>query len=256
MKQRSRGRPPKYSAEEVRLKLLQAARETLRRQGPGCGLDPITLDEAIAEADVPRGGAYRLWQHDVLTPQLAFRVAVQLDILRRVGMGAPAVAAKLKETYGEFEEYADSSDPEDREWAFRTVLRIVANESFEKLDESRNWRIYRALRSNVIAKANPREAAIEAVRRGEEAQIDAYAQLYDEVAEVFGVTIREPFTVREFAAAAFALNEGIASRVSGGFRRRGIPRKTGREGEEEAWTLFAIGLEALANQFFELDFSA
>ena len=149
------------------------------------------------------------------------------------------------------EEHATSGDADDREWAFRTMLRIVANHSFEKLASSRKWQIYQALRSNVVAKAAPRKAAMDAVRRGEEAQIEAYAALYDDIAKLYGVRIREPFTMTEFATCAFALNEGIGSRVTTGFRRRDIMRRTGRHGEEENWTLFAVGLEALTQQFFE-----
>ena len=32
-----------------------------------------------------------------------------------------------------------------------------------------------------------------------------------------------------------------------------VIRPTGPSGENEDWTLFAIGLEALVNQFFEID---
>jgi hypothetical protein len=33
----------------------------------------------------------------------------------------------------------------------------------------------------------------------------------------------------------------------------GIVRPTGRDGAPREWTLFAVGLEALARQFFDLD---
>jgi hypothetical protein len=248
---KSRGRPPKYAPEEVRHRLIEAGREALERHGPGCGLDPVTLDDAIADAAVPRGSAYRLWQEDSIPPQKVFRQAVQLEVLRGVGLGAPMAAAKFKETYEQFSAYATSDDPEDRQFALRSVLRIVANHSYEMLVESRRWRIYRALRANVIAKAVPQLRAINAVRRGEEAQLDAYVDLYTEIADTFGFRIREPFTIREFAAASFALNEGIAARVTNDFRDREIVRPTGRNGEPESWTLFAIGLEALSQQFFD-----
>ena len=250
MAERSRGRPPKYPADEVRLRLLEAGREVVLRHGPGCGLDPVTLDGAIAEADVPRGSAYRLWQDDVLTPQQAYRQAVQIDLLRRAGDGVPEATAKFKETYDEFAEFSQSQDPDERKWAFRTIMRIVANHSYERLFESRKWRVYQALRSNVVAKASPRAEAIEVIRHAEAVQIEAYAEMYSEIAKVYGIRIREPYTMHEFATSAFALNEGIASRVTDGFRRH-VERPTGRHGEDEEWTLFAIGLEALADHYFE-----
>jgi len=250
MAERSRGRPPKYPAEEVRLRLLEAGRDVLLRHGPGCGLDPVTLDGAIAEADVPRGSAYRLWQDEVLTPQQSYRQAVQLDLLTRVGTGVPATTAKFKETYEEYAEFSRSQEPAERDWAFRTILRLVANHSHDRLASSRTWRVYQALRSNVVAKATPREAAIDAIRRAEAVQIEAYADMYREIAKVYGIRIRKPYTIHEFATSAFALNEGIATRVTDGFRRQ-VTRPTGRNGEDEEWTLFAIGLEALADHYFE-----
>ena len=211
----------------------------------------MTLDGAIADADVPRGSAYRLWQDDNFTPQQSYRRAVQVAVLERAGQGVESMTAKFKETRDEYSVYLESDDPEDRDWAFRTILRIVANHSFERLDGSRCWRLYQALRGCVVAKTAPGVAALDAVRRGEEAQIEAYAAMYDEIAKVYGARIREPYTMKEFATCAFALNQGIASKVTEGFRRRDITRPTGRNGEDEDWTLFAVGLEALVDQFFE-----
>ena len=126
-----------------------ARRADPRMLRPGCGLDPVTLDGAIADADVPRGSAYRLWQDDNFTPQQSYRRAVQVAVLERAGQGVESMTAKFKETRDEYSVYLESDAPEDRDWAFWTILRIVANHSFERLDGSRCWRLYQALRGCV-----------------------------------------------------------------------------------------------------------
>ena len=51
-----------------------------------------------------------------------------------------------------------------------------------------------------------------------------------------------------------ALAEGcvLRDRVDAA-QMRGILRPTGPNGEEQEWTLFGLALDALAQQFFELD---
>ena len=58
-------------------------------------------------------------------------------------------------------------------------------------------------------------------------------------------------TLLEFSAVTFALNEGLVHRLSDTFRRGGIQRPTGPDGEQREWTLYAIGFEALVHAFWE-----
>jgi hypothetical protein len=69
-----------------------------------------------------------------------------------------------------------------------------------------------------------------------------------------GFRLREGLTLRQFAIAAESLAEGCAlrSRVDAS-DMSGIVRGKGPNGASKEWTLFAVGLEALALQFFELD---
>jgi hypothetical protein len=71
--------------------------------------------------------------------------------------------------------------------------------------------------------------------------------------ELFGVRIRRPWTMRHFTLAVTAYSEGCSLRTRIEESTEMIVRPTGPDGEDQEWTLFAIGLEALVHQFFEPD---
>jgi hypothetical protein len=65
--------------------------------------------------------------------------------------------------------------------------------------------------------------------------------------------IRAPLTFRQLSVAVGALAEGCALRQRVDHHMEGILRPTGPDGEDQEWTLFAIGLEGLLQTFLELD---
>jgi hypothetical protein len=77
--------------------------------------------------------------------------------------------------------------------------------------------------------------------------------IYGWLIEFFGFRMREPRTIRQFTIAVTALNEGYSLRehVNGNIEHFILP--TGRNGEDQEWTLFGAGLEALAHRFIEPD---
>lgn len=252
--QRPRGRPPKFPIEEVRNRLHEAARESLRQHGITSGLDAVTLDVCIAEADVPRGSAYRLFQIDGLSPQDAFRREVALTLLRELParLGLEATQKDFETLHEEAKEDLASADPAERARIARNMIRIGANESFRRLDTSSNWLIYSALRTAAVSRFDDPELR-QAVLEGEEYLIRRYTGLYKMISDAVGLRIREPYTYEEFAICAYALNEGIANRLSSSFRRYDIERPTGPDDEMQPWTLFAIAFESLVPEFFELE---
>jgi len=78
---------------------------------------------------------------------------------------------------------------------------------------------------------------------------DAYAAL----AATLGMRPRSPLTVRQFTVAVGALAEGCSLRQRLDPNMDGIRRPTGPDGEDQEWSVFAIGLEALQRLFFEPD---
>ncbi|MGI9608382.1 MAG: hypothetical protein ACR2P0_19790, partial [Acidimicrobiales bacterium] len=146
--QRGRGRPPKFPPAEVRARLLAEARRVLHEHGVESGLDAITLDGAIAAADVPRGSAYKIWQSEGQTPQDAFREAVVVDVLRMPATsGLPATKDVIAEEIAKYSDVFASGTREELDLVRRELIRTVGAFNFEKLDASRDWRIYDALRT-------------------------------------------------------------------------------------------------------------
>ncbi len=231
---------------------MDAAHEALRQHGVTSGLDAVTLDGAISDSGVPRGSAYKLWQSDEQTPQDGFRRAVVLDILRTL----PA-STGLPSTEGVYAEAVESistldlDNPDDNAYALRELTRVVTAFNHLRLEDGENWRIYGALRTAAMTRFGDDTEIMDAIREGEEFLINGYADLYGSVADLLGYRLKGDLTLTEFSAVTFALNEGLVHRLSDTFRRGGIERPTGPDGEMREWTLYAIGFEALVHAFWE-----
>ena len=71
---------------------------------------------------------------------------------------------------------------------------------------------------------------------------------------LLGYRLRHPLTLRQFTTAADALGQGCGLRDHVDSRTwKASCFRPGREGQDQDWTLFAIGFHGLVKQFFELD---
>lgn len=225
---------------------------TLRVSGVESGLDAVTLDGAILDADVPRGMSYKIWRISDATPQDAFRHATVLHILSLPATaGLPATRAYTLEKLGDRMAELESSDQSVRKELLLEMARVVGEFNYTTLENSTNWKLYSAIRTAALTRPEVNKAVLEALKAGEEYLIAMYSELYEEVAALFGMTIRSEYRIEEFAAATYAVNEGLVGRLSRNYRRSGISRSTGADGSDTEWTLFSIAFEALINHFFE-----
>lgn len=248
---RPRGRPPKYPPEEVRRRLLDAARDRLKEEGVESGLDAVTLDGAIVDADVPRGMAYRIWQDDDRTPQDEFRRATVVDLLSiPATAGLPATRKVFEKFLTDHADILRDGTLHERKQLFCESIRVVGGFNYDSLANSDNWKLYMALRTAAITRPHVDPALVEVLIAGEDYLIEKYSELYRYVADAFRIQIREGVTMAHFAAAAYAVNEGIATRMTSTPSRTGIPLPDAT-GEVKEWTLFAIALEAITDRFFE-----
>jgi len=248
---RPRGRPPKYPPEEVRRRLIDAAIATLQSAGVESGLNAVTLDGAILDADVPRGMSYKIWREGDETPQDAFRKATVLDLLSIPAVaGLPATREFTSRELDLHRAELATSDTQKRRAIVIDLIRRVGEFNHLALAESANWRIYTALRAAAITRPQAETAVMDALVAGEDFLIREYAQFYEDMAATVGLSLRTDFEMNQFSAAAYSLNEGLALRLGTSYRRTDIQR-VGTDGSSEPWTLFAIALEALVFHFFD-----
>lgn len=245
---RPRGRPPKYPPTEVRRRLIDAAIATLRVSGVESGLDAVTLDGAIIDADVPRGMSYKIWREGEQSPQDAFRRAAVLDLLSIPAVaGLPATREFTTRLIDMRRADIGSDDLSVRKAAIVDLIREVGEYNHQALAESENWRLYTALRSAAITRPHADPAMMEVLEKGEDYLIREYSQFYTETGEALGLELRPEFEMDQFSAAAYSINEGLAMRLASSYRQTGIIR----EGHDQPWTLFAVSLEALVFHFFD-----
>lgn len=249
---RPRGRPPKYPPDVVRRRLLDAARECLSIAGVQSGLDAVTLDGAILDADVPRGMAYKIWQDEHYTPQDALRRATVLDLLSiPATAGLPATRAVNDELFAENREILENGTREERAALKREGIRLIGGFNYRSLAESSNWKLYSALRTAAMTRPNVDPAILEALINGENYLVEQYSLWYEDVTSALGMKLRPGLEMAQFTAAAYALNEGLALRVTEFPVREGITL-TGPDGVDREWTLFSIAFEGIIDRFFDL----
>ncbi|MFT7474934.1 MAG: hypothetical protein ACI81L_001866 [Verrucomicrobiales bacterium] len=249
---RPRGRPPKYPPDEVRRRLIDAAIATLRILGVESGLDSVTLDGAIIDADVPRGMSYKIWRIGSETPQDAFRHATVLHILSiPATAGLPATREFTVKLIEDRHDEITSTNPVVRKALLLELIRVVGEYNHETLNSSENWKLYSALRTAAITRPHTDPAVLEALKAGEEYLIAEYSKLYGEVAKIVGMRLREEYTIEQFAAATYAVNEGLSGRLNRNYERLNIERRTGPDDSIQTWSLFSVAFEALINHFFE-----
>ncbi len=245
---RPRGRPPKYPPTEVRQRLIDAAIATLRISGVESGLDAVTLDGAIIDADVPRGMSYKIWREGDETPQDAFRRATVLELLAIPAVaGLPATREYTTRQLDVQREALRSDNLDIRKDAIIGLIRDVGEFNHQALAESANWKLYSALRSAAITRPDADPAVIDALTKGEDYLIREYSDFYAEISSALGLKLRAEFEMDQFSAAAYSINEGLAMRLASSYRQTGIIRA----GSDAPWTLFAVSLEALVFHFFD-----
>ncbi len=95
------------------------------------------------------------------------------------------------------------------------------------------------------------EAALRTGYDGFTARVEA---VYVTMTRFLGYRLREEFVLRDFVIAADSLAQGfgLRDRIDDSMMKPMV-RSTGPGGTEQEWTLFAVALEGLVNQFFEID---
>jgi hypothetical protein len=252
-------RQPKQSRQALRSLLLQTGRTLLIEEGLGIGVETLTFKKVFERVEADTG--LRLSNASVIRRVWENQADYQADVLATIA-GEDAL--------GEFDETLrallpllerlDVSTPERRARSLREVCRVGGATNSLRLLESPNWSMWMAVwalatADNIRGKQQARyqQRIRAALLEGYEGFTTLWEEAYLGLAELVGMRVRAPLTARQLSVAVGALAEGCSLRRRVDPSLEGILRPTGANGEDEEWTLFAIGLEALLLLFFEPD---
>ena len=241
--------------EEIRELLLDAGRQILLEEGLGVGAGDLTFKRAFDRVEATTGA--RLTNASVIRRVWENQAEYQADVLATVaGVGDStgellSTVAVMAPLFG----VLDRSSPEARLRSVTEVCRVAGDASFRALVASRAWALWVGIW--VLGATGAPSPHGERIRRalvgGYELDTEQWGELHAGLAAHLGLRVRAPLTLRHFTVAVGALVEGCALRQIVAEDLMLIERPTGPGGAVQPWTLFAVGLEALAFEFFELD---
>jgi len=242
------------SRDELHDMLLQEGREILVDEGLETGSSNLTFKRVFDRVEARTGERItnasvikRVW-HNQADYQTDVLVSIARDETRpEVGGALDAIAAAL--------EHLDLSSPESRAAAVGELCRVGGTASSTSIDRSTNWPLWISVVAMATATTSPEQQ-----QRIKSALQDGYASVsrfWSEnlalLIELLELRVRPTFTLDQFVLAVVAYSEGCSLRQRTGDHIEVLIRPTGPDGEDQEWSLFAVGLEALVHQFLEPD---
>jgi hypothetical protein len=248
-------KPQRKSRDELRELLLQTGRSMLREEGLASGAEALTFKRVFERVEQEHG--IRLTNASVIRRVWDNLAEFQTDVLIEVARTSSDDEIEFAvDAAGPALRDLDLTSPASREAALVELCRVGGAVSAQAVLQSKDWPL--SIGVWALSATGPpteeRKRIGEALLSGFEAYTERIEALYGAMVSFLGLRLREPFTLHDFFVAEDSLSEGygLRNRVDAGAGRV-IRRPTGPGGEEQEWTIFAVALEALMRQFFELD---
>jgi hypothetical protein len=249
-------RRPKLSRHELYDLLIETGRTILREEGLGTGAESLTFKRVFERVEEDTG--LRLTNASIIRRVWDNQAEYQADVLTVIAADAGRIeTANTLEAVAPVFEHLDLSTVDAR-WATLVELcRVAGAASIETLTQSPNWPSWIGVWAvaTVGGDSDDRRRRVEeALLVGYQNTTDRFEEAYLGMADLLGFRLRAGLTVRQFGIAVGAMAEGCALRHRvDASNMRDIIRPTGPHGEEQPWTLYGIGFEALVRQFLEVD---
>ena len=247
------GRRPRLSRSELRTILLDAGRQILFEEGIETGSTNLTFKRAFERVEQTTG--LQLTNASVIRRVWENQSDFQADVLVEVAQdeGRPEIDLTLKAVVSVLDG-VDRSSVGSRLAGMRELCRVGGGASSDAIGDSPNWSLWiSVIAIGTTSPLDQRLRVRNALLEGYGSVTKFWEEVYGGLIEFLGLRPRLPWTVHDFTVAVTALGEGYSLRqhVEGGLAR--CLRPTGPDGEDQEWTMFGIGLEALALQYFEPD---
>ncbi len=249
------GKSTRHSREELRALLLDVGRSMLQEEGLSSGAEALTFKRVFERVEKERG--IRLTNASVIRRIWDNLADFQTDVLVTVARGASDEEIEFATgAAGPVIRDLDVSSRESREAALVELCRVGGAISAQAVLQSKNWPLSIGVWA-LSATGPPSEERTKigaALLSGFETYTERIESLYGAMVSFLGLRLRERFTLHDFFVAEDSLSEGygLRNRVDAGAGKV-IMRSTGPGGTDQEWTIFAVALEALVRQFFELD---
>lgn len=226
------------TGDETRALLLRVGMRMLLEQGVSAGVQHIRLQDVLRRTGLTTGAAYRLWadqgdyQRDLAVAMVRLRLSsptdyVRTDLERLIASGA--------------------SGDEVIRAAAEAHVRSAAIDTDDPADALDGQQFLVSLALRTTARTWPELAEASTARHRE--SIAEFAELYTMLMQAYGMRMRSPLTVEDFTEAMAAMGEGFAVRAMEGIAH---PRYRASDDDDipaGEWTLFALGVRALVNEF-------
>ncbi|MFE1646841.1 hypothetical protein ACFM35_14765 [Microbacterium sp. P01] len=225
------------STEETRRLILDAGLQLLLERGASAGVQHIRLQEVLRNVGLTTGAAYRIWADQT---EYHRDLSVEMVGLR---FAPPTASAETA-----VRDALDSDRP------MNDVIRAAAEDhvayasQFHRAPESRASHAFiTALSLRTAAGAWPELREASAARHAE--SVEDFIAFYSSMMRRYGMRMRTPYTIQDFAEAMAALGEGFAVRAAEGLDHPLIDIAATDEGPEGHWTLFGIAARGLVDAF-------
>ena len=226
------------TGEETRALLIRVGMQMVLERGVSAGIQHIRLQDVLRRAELTTGAAYRLWadqtdyQRDLAVAMVRLRLSSPADYVRDAVTGLIEAGA-----------------PGD------DIIRAAANahvraatSDVDDPDEARDAQSFLiALALRTAADTWPELKAASRERHDE--SIAAFDEFYGFLMSSYGLRMKSPLTITDFSEAMAALGEGFAVRALEGIPHPRIEAGPDDEVPAGPWTLFALGVRALVNEF-------
>ena len=224
----------------LRERVLQTAVEMVGQMDAlTIGIEDLSMEQVIREAQAPRSSVYRLWPYrgdftdDVLVALASPQHMSNLAFDEETTEGAEQDAANVRAE--------DLADPEFRRVLTQTLVRKWALFDLQRLTASREWQEYIALIAGTqfVRSIDARERLAIELQKCERTFIERMATFYESMSKMLGLRLRPGLTYRHLALALAAILEGVALRQTLVAATKDTPRRLLTNAEQD-WTLAEI----------------
>lgn len=242
--------------------MLQAGRQILVEEGLGVGAETLTFKKVFARVERERG--IRITNASVIgrvwTNQDEFRADVVAQAASKMlKADEEYLVSEYQRVAMEAHEAVGAYPVDTEESRTARMLEMIRHSSTTGMGDSND--LHHTMLRTVVwmmaafsgGESPSNEELVASLRAGYVSALDRHEELIRLAAASIGFRLRPGMTFRAFTQAQIALVEGNVVRrgVFGQLPPAFLP--TGPEGSDQEWSIVALGIRALTQQFFELD---